>query len=415
MIISKGFSLGYGYAEGRVVSLNSGQQRAFVDMKKPIIIGKTFSPAFLVEISSSHNVQGIITQQGGQFSHLAVLSNSMQIPYVIVNDLSPFVDGELIGIDCFRGTIFKLSDHQNKQRFRELKERWINYQEQVYRRRNIPCITRKGQHIKILADITTKEQLREAVECGADGLGIVRTEFLSLNRTTPPSLDELLKYFQSILQICPWRPIPIRLYDLGGDKIPTWMRKLDETEKSPIGLRGIRLKHLLSEEFSNFFKALALVSQEGSVQIFIPMVTDIKEIESVKKELETLARGFQIKPNVELGLIVETPNCALTVEKFLPLVNSVQIGPGDLTQFTLAYDRRLISPALVMPDCFLRSVLKIIRRIVVQCQRYKKPFFVCVDLRPSKSLMRSLIHIGVKTISVPPWSVPFWKEIVRSI
>jgi phosphoenolpyruvate-protein phosphotransferase len=275
------------------------------------------------------------------------------------------------------------------------------------------CRTRDGTGVEIFANIGSLAEADAAVAAGAEGCGLLRTEFLFIDRDAAPSEPEQLDVYQRIATALGGRPLVLRLMDAGGDK-PLSYLPLPHEDNPALGLRGIRtvLRHpqLLQAQL----RAALRVMPAGIVRILVPMVTDLSEVRAVRGAIEALRAELGIRVTIQLGAMIETPAAALAAERLVPHVDFLSIGSNDLTQYTLAMDRG--HPELARRlDALHPAVLKLISLAAAAGQRSGKTVAVCGGVAADPAAVPLLIGFGVRELSVVPAAIASLKRQVREL
>jgi phosphoenolpyruvate-protein phosphotransferase len=283
--------------------------------------------------------------------------------------------------------------------------------------RATPAITRDGRAIEIAANIGSVAGAQVAVESGAEGVGLFRTEFLFLNRTTAPAEEEQVQVYRATAQALDGRPLIIRTLDAGGDKSIPYLNIEPETNPF-LGWRAIRLCLSQPELFKTQLRAILRVAAEFPVKIMFPMIATSDELRRAKALLaeaqqELFVRTEPYAEKVETGIMVEIPSVAEMAEEFAREVDFFSIGTNDLTQYTFAADRTNPKVASLADACH-PAVLRQIQRVVEAAQSNGIWVGVCGELAGDPDAIPILLGLGVDELSMPPPSIPIAKEIVRA-
>jgi phosphoenolpyruvate-protein phosphotransferase len=271
------------------------------------------------------------------------------------------------------------------------------------------CRTRDGTRIEIFANLGSLAEAEAAVAAGAEGCGLLRTEFLFIDRDTAPDEAEQFEVYQAIASALGGRPLVLRLMDVGGDK-PLRYLPLPQEENPALGLRGIRTALRHPEILRTQLQAALRVKPAGIVRILLPMVTDVSEVRAVRDAIDEIG----IDASVEVGAMIETPAAALTAERIAGSVDFLSVGSNDLTQYTLAMDRG--HPELARrTDALHPAVLKLIALAAAAGQRTGKTVAVCGGIAADPAAVALLIGLGVRELSVVPAAIPALKRQVRGL
>lgn len=384
-----------------------------------IIVVDDLSPSDTARLDPT-KVLGICTERGSPTAHSAILARTLGIPAVVgvgpivaqVRPATPIiVDGSagLVWIDPDESII---ADYQTKL------VQWRATYERAQRSSAAPAVTKDGIDIEVAANIGNLEDARAALANGADGVGLLRTEFLFLDRTTAPDEEEQFEAYHAIARLMGQRPIVIRTLDVGGDKLLPYLR-LAREENPFLGQRAIRLCLERPDLFKPQLRAILRAAAGHRIRMMVPMIADIGEWRRVRRILdETIAelrrQGVPIPDHVDVGMMVEVPSAALLAHIFAPEVDFFSIGSNDLTQYTLAAERGNASVAYLQ-DGLHPAVLIQIRQVVQSAEAASKWVSVCGELAADRQALPILIGLGVKKLSMSPGAIPQAKELVRQI
>lgn len=379
------------------------------DLNQPcILVAKDLSPSELLTMDRS-KILGIATDFGGKTGHMAIIARNYGIPTIVgLKNLSTYVeDGEFILLNADKGFVKR---DPSWEEYKYYGERCSIPNEKVHSNKK-ELKTLDGTSITLKVNLETHNDCLLALQKKPDGVGLYRSEILFLQFPDHnPSEDEQFYIYKLILESMKGLPVTIRVFDIGADKL-----ELGVVEDNPfLGNRGIR--YLLRHK--NFFKeqirALQRASIFGKLQILIPMVTTVQEviqthsiINEVRKEL-TL-EGIPYEENIPLGIMVETPACALGLENFLPLVDFISVGTNDLLQYTMAVARNNFSVSDLYNPYHI-VFLEIMEQIAKISQKKKVPASICGELAADAPMVGLLIAMGFREFSVSP---PFL-DLIRS-
>lgn len=384
-----------------------------------IIVVDDLSPSDTARLDPT-KVLGICTERGSPTAHSAILARTLGIPAVVgvgpivaqVRPATPIiVDGSagLVWIDPDESII---ADYQTKL------VQWRATYERAQRSSAALAVTKDGIDIEVAANIGNLEDARAALANGADGVGLLRTEFLFLDRTTAPDEEEQFEAYHAIARLMGQRPIVIRTLDVGGDKLLPYLR-LAREENPFLGQRAIRLCLERPDLFKPQLRAILRAAAGHRIRMMVPMIADIGEWRRVRRILdETIAelrrQGVPIPDHVDVGMMVEVPSAALLAHIFAPEVDFFSIGSNDLTQYILAAERGNASVAYLQ-DGLHPAVLIQIRQVVQSAEAASKWVSVCGELAADRQALPILIGLGVKKLSMSPGAIPQAKELVRQI
>jgi multiphosphoryl transfer protein len=378
-----------------------------------ILIAKELTPAQAAELDPDA-VQGIVLAYGSPSSHAAILARSRGIPALVAagpgvlglaEGITIAIDGATgdLVIDPAAATLTHFSQRAAEMAVRESKQRAAAGE---------PAFTFDGTRIEVAANLGSRADAHAAAAEGADTAGLVRTEFLFLNRDRAPDLQEQVAEYLAIADALGGRRVTFRTLDVGGDKPLTYLPM--PVEENPfLGHRGIRLsldrRELLLEQLS----AICQVARRVPTSVMFPMVTTIAEIRDARSILEEAASPAGLPEGLRVGMMVEVPAAALKIATFLPYLDFISIGTNDLTQYTLAAERGNAAVA-ALSDPLDPGVLRLIRHIC-HTAAGRIPVAVCGEAAADHTAIPVLLGLGVRELSVSPKSVPPVKARARAL
>jgi len=365
-----------------------------------IVLAENLLPSQLMELDRDR-VRGICLAAGGATSHVAILAISLEIPMLVAagpellrvderNEL--MLDGEL-------GEITIRPDGQVAENFEQriVEDRKIRQSEQA--EAQAECCTLDGARIHILANIGSAQDALAAVKAGAEGAGLLRTEFAFMERSQAPDAAEQLAIYKQISDVLDTRPMVVRTLDAGGDKPISYIEQQAE-ENPALGVRGIRLglenKVLLETQL----QALLELERPAPLQVMIPMVSSVHEVRAVRQIMDRLDSRQNRDERIMLGVMIETPAAALIADRLAEEVDFFSIGTNDLTQYTLCMDRG--EPRLAgRLDALHPAVLRLIRLTVRAGDKAGVPVAVCGGAAGDLMAAPVLLGLGIRELSMP--------------
>jgi phosphoenolpyruvate-protein phosphotransferase len=292
------------------------------------------------------------------------------------------------------------------------REQWLEARRIAQEQSNEPAVMLDGHRVDVTANAGSTANAVEAMKMGADGIGLLRTEFLFLERTTAPSEEEQFAEYRSIAETMNGRPVIVRTLDIGGDKPLPYIELKPELNPF-LGERGIRLCLNRPELFREQLRAILRASKHGKLRIMFPMVSDINELRRARALVEEIHKELGVEP-VQLGIMIEVPSAALMADVFAPEVDFFSIGTNDLTQYTIAIDRG--HPALAsMHDGLHPAVLRLIARTIEAAHKFGKRADICGELGSDPLAIPILLGLGMDELSVSIPAVPTVKAQVRTL
>jgi phosphoenolpyruvate-protein phosphotransferase len=379
-----------------------------------VVIADELLPSELVALDRA-NLHAICLSGGGPTSHVAILAAAMDVPMLV--GLGPALrqvaGGEQVIVDAEKGALHitpSTADFTQARRKAEalsaqrIAERKVAQQE---------CRTRDGTGIEIFANVGSIAEAEAAVAAGAEGCGLLRTEFLFIDRGDAPTESEQFDVYQRIATALAGRPLVLRLMDVGGDK-PLQYLPLPHEDNPALGLRGVRTVLRHPQLLQTQLRAALRVMPAGIVRILIPMVTDVSEVRAVRTVIEEVRADLGVRATIQLGAMIETPAAALGADRIAASVDFLSIGSNDLTQYTLAMDRGHAELARRL-DALHPAVLKLISLAAAAGQRNGKTVAVCGGIAADPAAVPLLIGFGVRELSVVSAAIPSLKRQVREL
>jgi len=384
-----------------------------------ILVARELSPGLTVQLDRAH-VVGLISEEGTRTSHAAILAHSIGIPAIfgLRGAVARIRSGTKAILDGTRGTVLldptpaEIEEAQGRDtRRRELSTR---LEEAVAQE----SVTLDGVHIALRGNVDLPDEVAAAKVHGAEGVGLLRTEFLITGHSELPSEDEQAKYFQHVGEAFAGHPVVIRTYDLGGDKFPAPFRGPPEANPF-LGWRAIRVCLDEPELFRTQIRAVLRAAVTANLHLMIPLVTRLDEVERTREMMhEEAARlekaGIAAAKSVPLGVMVETPAAAVLADRFVEVSDFLSVGTNDLTQYTLVVDRGNARLA----DRFTPhdpSVLRLLKLVAEAARSAGKPASVCGEMASEPLPAFLLLGLGYDTLSVSPPALPFIKWLIRQV
>ncbi len=363
----------------------------------------------------------IVTEKGGLTGHAAILARSYKIPAVlqVPNLLSEVKDGMLVIVDGDAGKVIVEPQPETVQKYRMKLEEQREHWEILQKKRFEPAVTKDGKRIKILANIGSEDEAREAVDYGAEGVGLFRTEYPFIEAGKFLDEQEQYEIYREVVEILDGKEVTIRTLDVGADKL--LFPEQSRAEANPLlGLRSIR--YFLTRDTESFdlqLRAIFRASAHGKVKMLYPMVSTVEELLAIGRAFtrvrtQLLQEKVPIDRNLERGVMVEIPSAALLSDHFINQCSFLSVGTNDLIQYTLAVDRNNGSVAeLYQP--LNPAILRLIDMAVRAAQNQGKEISVCGEMASEVLYVPLLIGLGVSVLSMNPVAVPLVKETVRTI
>jgi phosphocarrier protein FPr/phosphocarrier protein len=402
--------------ESQVLLALSGEAPVTIPQlpERAILVAEDLKPSQLVSLDAT-KLAGICLAAGGPTSHVAILAAAMGVPALVALGQSVLnvEDGAWLVLDAEQGTLTISPDQvalaAAEQTLTQRKQR----QQSERAAAHVDCRTADGARIEVFANLGSIAEAQVAVAHGAEGCGLLRTEFLFLERDAPPTEDEQLEQYQGIARALENRPLVIRTLDIGGDK-PIAYLPLPAEENPALGLRGVRTSLWRPDLLRVQLRAILRVQPVEQCRVLLPMITDPGEIRAVRRMLDEVRRELGISSPVQVGAMIETPASAVIAGRIAREVDFLSIGTNDLTQYTLAMDRGHAELAHRI-DGLHPAVLNLIAMTVDAANEHDKLVAVCGGLASEPAAVPILIGLGVRELSVVPTLVPQLKSLIRTV
>lgn len=382
-----------------------------------IILARDLSPSDTASFDPER-VLGFCIVEGGPTSHIAILARALGLPAIVgaPESILTLPEKTPVILNGNDGTLMPNPDPDVVERAAQIQHRWLEYRKFAQEQSALPATTLDGHHVDITANAKSVADAAEALKMGADGIGLLRTEFLFLDRTVAPTEDEQYEVYRAIAQTMHTsqgnRPVIIRTLDIGGDKPLPYIEQ--KPEMNPfLGERGIRLCLNRPELFREQLRAILRATPFGELRIMFPMVSDLAELREARALIDELTQELGTRP-VQIGIMIEVPSAALLADRFAPEVDFFSIGTNDLTQYTLAMDRT--NPALgKKQDGLHPAVLRLIAMTAVAAHQHGKRADICGELGSDVTAIPILLGLGIHELSVSIPAIPTVKALIRTL
>ncbi len=395
--------------------------------RQVILVAHDLTPSQTASMDREH-VIGFATDVGGKTGHTAIIARARELPAVVGLETvsSDVSSGDTLIIDGNRGIIVVNPDEKTLDTYRRLASDFHNFEVSLFSEKDIPSDTTDGRKIRVSANIEFPNEIESVTNMGGDGVGLYRTEFLYVGSETVPDEETHFQAYKQAVAALPDMKVTIRTLDLGADKFFHLERDMgmdDKSllnEKNPVlGCRAIRYFARHPQLMKAQVRAICRASALGKVNLMLPMICCREEVEKVRevvqREQEALdEEGIDFDPDMPVGIMVEVPSVAITIENYMDLCDFFSIGTNDLTQYTIAVDRtnehvaNLYRPANP-------AILKLIQNVIKAGEDYGKPVSVCGEMASDPTFTLLLLGMGLKHFSVSPPLIPEVKKLIRSI
>ncbi len=384
-----------------------------------IVLSKELTPGLTVQLEQAL-VTGLASEYGTRASHAAILSRSLGMPCVmgLAGGIGSVRSGAIVILDGTRGTL--LVDPTDEE-IREAYEREglrLELDRELEAVVGLPAVTRDGIGVTLRGNVDLPEEVESAADHGADGVGLLRTEFLVVGRTELPGEEEQAEFFRRVGERFAGLPVVVRSYDLGGDKFPASFRAGKQSNPF-LGWRAIRVCLDHPEILRTQIRALLRARATSDVRLMLPLVTQVEEVRRTREILdESIAAldklGTPIGADLPVGVMIETPAAAMMVEQLAECSDFISVGTNDLTQYTLAVDRgnaRLADRFTPLHP----AVVRLLKRIVDCGVCHGIDVSVCGEMASEPLSTLLLLGLGYRVLSASPGALPLLRWIVRQI
>jgi phosphoenolpyruvate-protein phosphotransferase len=410
-----------------VRNLTRSPFRSFAGLPEgAILVAETLRPADAALLDPSR-LAGVVTEEGGADGHTAVMLRALGVPAVLgaaglAHAMQP---GDVAVVDGIAGTVTLNPAPATLLAARKAVTAFARERQRYARLRRLPAITQDGQPVELQANLELPIELPLIVQSGAVGIGLLRTEFLFMNRETIPDEATQTESYRTIVEAMHGDPVTIRVLDWGGEKeiealtLAGIVPEIADTNPA-LGLRGIRLLLRRPELLETQFAAILRASMAGPVRVLLPMVTTVGEVRTAREAYERVARrlrrrGERIPEKLPpLGIMIETPGAALSADALALEADFFSIGTNDLTAYTLAVDRAE-SDVAELYDPVHPAVLRLVQFATEAALRMRMPVSICGELAAAPKLTPLLLGLGVRSLSMNASAVPKVKQAIRSV
>lgn len=384
-----------------------------------IVLAQDLTPSDTALLDRSL-VLGFCTAEGGATSHTAILARGLGLPAVVGAgpEIMTLPDGTSLALDGSEGTLLVEPEPEAVATYRTRQEAAAHVLTQARERAHEPAVTLDGHRVRIAANVDNVEGARSALEAGAEGVGLLRTEFLYLERPQLPTEEEQYRAYRAIADALADRPVVLRTLDLGGDK--QWSTLDLPPEANPfLGLRAIRLCLANPRLLKPQLRATLRAGAGRNLKLMFPMVATLAELRAARALLaecraELLAEGGPVAEGIEIGVMIEIPAAAIMAGQMAAEVDFLSIGTNDLAQYTMAADRTN-SQVAVLADGFQPAVLHLVAGVIAAAHARGKWVGLCGELAGDPVAVPLLLGLGLDEFSMNPSAIPLVKQIVRTL
>jgi phosphoenolpyruvate-protein phosphotransferase (PTS system enzyme I) len=387
--------------------------------KEVILIAHRLSPCDIVEMNVG-NVMGILTDVGGKTSHMAIMSEALEIPVVVglENATDKIVDGDILIVDGNVGDVIINPDPETIIAYEERKKQYNIYKSAIHEATHLPAETLDGRKIKIKANIEFSEEVNTAIKNGAEGVGLYRTEYLYMVRRDFPDEETLFKDYKNIAEAIAPHSVTIRTLDIASDNIISNKNVIKE-QNPALGFRSIRFCLKEKDVFKTQLRAILRASAFGKIRVMFPMISGLPQFLEAKRILKAVMRsldkqGIEYNKDIPIGILLEIPSAISIADILAKHADFFSIGTNDLIQYALAIDRDNEHVAHLY-EPFHPAVLKMVQQAVDAAKKEKIGISICGEIAGDPLAVLVLLFLGLEEFSMNIGSIPTVKKIIRAL
>lgn len=381
-----------------------------------ILVVHDLTPSMTAGIDKE-NVIGFLTEIGGDTSHSAILARAMEIPAVLsVDNITKSIkDGDTIILDGTQGIVIPTPTDTQIKDYNEKRKKYIYEHETLKAYIGQKTVTKDGKQVELVCNIGKPHDTDKVLECDGEGIGLFRTEFLFMDRTSAPDEEEQFEAYRNTALKMKGKPVIIRTLDIGGDKAVPYLN-IKHEDNPFLGYRAVRYCLGNPDLYSVQLRALLRASAYGDIRIMIPLITCIEEFRSVKKKIEEIKQELDSKniaynKSIPVGVMIETPAASLIADILAKESDFFSIGTNDLTQYTMAVDRGNADVAYLY-SVFNPAVLRSIRHIITCAKEAHIPVGMCGEAAADTRMIPILLAFGLDEFSVSASSVLSVRKVI---
>ncbi len=388
--------------------------------KRVILVAHDLSPADTSKIKLER-VKGFVTDLGGKTSHTGIIARTLGIPSVLGldNATSQIKSDDLIIVDGRAGIVVVHPTDKTIALYEDRLQQYEEYKAVITRSSQLPAETADGVQLQVMGNIELPEEVVSVMDHGGDGVGLFRTEFLYLRRTSFPSQEELYEQYKEVVELMAPKPVVIRTLDINGDKALSYANNSDDEVNPALGLRAIRFCLRKPNVFKDQLKAILRAALHGNAKIMFPMISSVEEVVEAKRLLEISAEeldkeGIRFQKDIKIGIMIEVPSAVIMADVLAKEVDFFSIGTNDLVQYSLAIDRGNRKVAYLY-NTLHPAVIRMVKHVVDVGKEQGVNVLMCGEMAGDPYNMPVLLGLGMNELSMVPQSIPGIKDIVKKL
>lgn len=384
-----------------------------------ILVAKELSTSNTAKLDLK-NIEGIITEIGGENSHTAIMARTHRIPAIVgIKNVTNLINEEdTIAINGKTGEIFENPSETEEANLRKIKEKSDNMKKELEEYKNLPSITKDGHEVELMANIGDVNDINIVIENTSEGVGLFRSEFLYMNSDDFPTENEQFEAYKKVAESMPNKKIVIRTLDIGGDKNLKYM-KLPQEENPFLGYRAIRIYLDNIALFKVQLRAILRASHFGNLAIMFPMIASVKELVDAKKVVEDVKnelkeKNIQFNNDIEIGIMIEIPSAAIMADELAKECDFFSIGTNDLIQYTLAVERGNEKVASLYTH-FHPAVIRLIKYVIDSAHNNGIICGMCGEAAGDSLYIPLLVGMGLDDFSMNANKILESRKLVRNL
>ncbi|CAM4012336.1 phosphoenolpyruvate-protein phosphotransferase PtsI [Vibrio neonatus] len=383
-----------------------------------ILVAYDLTPSETAQINLDY-VLGFACDIGGRTSHTSIMARSLELPAIVgTNDITKQVkNGDTLIMDAMNNRIIVNPTEAELNEAKQIRDKFLADKAELAKLKDLPAVTLDNRHVEVCGNIGTVKDCDGIIRNGGEGVGLYRTEFLFMDRTSLPTEEEQYQAYKEVAEAMAGQPVIIRTMDIGGDKDLPYM-DLPEEMNPFLGWRAVRISLDRREILRDQLRGILRASAHGKLSIMFPMIISVEEIRELKAAIEEYkaelrSEGLAFDENIEIGVMVETPAAAAIAHHLAKEVSFFSIGTNDLTQYTLAVDRgnELISH---LYNPLSPAVLTVIKQVIDASHKEGKWTGMCGELAGDERATLLLLGMGLDEFSMSGISIPAVKKVIRN-